>query len=138
MISTAVEIKDNDSSYIRTIDKSGNIVYCEDQSVVGYLRYFDRKVTKVIDRLIKTDPKRLFRNIFSIVQSVNYCRTELNTIYSASNDKESAFFSKFVSLLSTGHANHIQGIVFGVSFGCVFGIYIPYLQRRRMSMSDEI
>jgi hypothetical protein len=137
MISTAMNIKDNDSSYIRTIDQSGNLIYCEDQSFIGYLRYFDRTVTRVIDRLIKTDPKRLFRNIFSIFQSVNYCRTELNNIYSANNDKESPFFSKFFSLLSTGHANHIQGIIFGVSFGCVFGIYIPYLQRKRMSMSSD-
>jgi hypothetical protein len=49
--------------------------------------------------------------------------TELGSI-------QPTFLEKASELLQVGHATHVQGFLYGMAFGCVFGLAAPALLKR--------
>ena len=101
---------------------------------------FRRTIESIADRLLETTcrfvtsdlPLRLL-NLYSITK---YCYSELAIIYpieawgTVSSGPD--FLDRAGSLFSVGHAAHIQGFLYGASFGLVFGVIMPAWKRRRL------
>ena len=99
-----------------------------------------RTFESVTDRLLKTASRFVssdmpFR-LLNLYRIVKYCYSELSIIYPievwAKASSEPDFLDRAKSLFSTGHAAHVQGFLYGASFGLVFGVIMPAWKRRKI------
>lgn len=130
------------TSYTTTIDKAGNIQRSSEgllPDLIVVSKYLSRKCSKAARICRKALTVGMLLNLRFIYVSVRYCRDELYILYPLQHVElgsvQPTFFEKAAGLLQVGHATHVQGFLYGMAFGCVFGIAAPaLLKRNNMSL----
>ena len=100
------------------------------------------KLRKLLNTAKSPDLKlKILSAMYSIFEAVNYCRSELNAINPMRTNSpkllDTGFKETLFDLLAIGHAEHIQGFLYGVTFGCVFGIMIPAIKKKFFKKNDK-
>lgn len=124
-----------------TIDKAGNIQRSSDGVLPDFKdisEYFFRTVSKTARICRKAFTVGMLLNLRCIYVSIRYCQNELYILYPMKHlelgSVQPTFLEKAQELLAVGHAEHVQGFLYGMAFGCVFGIAAPaFLKRNNMS-----
>ena len=102
-------------------------------------QFIYRKIKKIIRTSAKPDIKTILR-LFNLYSGINICCQELKIIYPGKSDNfkfyDQNLFSKASDLFYIGHAEHVQGFFYGVSFACLFGVIYPILLDRTRDYVD--
>ena len=100
-------------------------------------QFIYRKMKKIIQMSAKSDAKTILR-LFNLYRGINICCQELNIIYPIKSENfkfyDKNLLSKASDLFYIGHAEHVQGFFYGVSFACMFGVIYPMLLDRRRNV----
>lgn len=122
------------TSNTTTIDRAGNIQRSSEgilPDLIVVSKYLSRKCSKAARICRKALTVGMLLNLRFIYVSVRYCRDELYMLYPLQHVElgsvQPTFFEKATGLLQVGHATHVQGFLYGMAFGCVFGIAAPTL-----------
>lgn len=123
---------------------STSIVYHDSQFIcrsrktneIDYLRSFKSTSELLMKCSVQLFNSGLPLRLLNLYRVAIYCHKELHTIYPlevwAKSTTGPNFLDKFKSLFTIGHAAHIQGFMYGASFGIVFGVIVPAWKRRRI------
>jgi hypothetical protein len=120
-----------------TIDRAGNIKRSSEgasPTLIDVSEYLSRKLSKAGRICRKAFTVGMLLNLRFIYVSIRYCRDELYILYPLQHTElgsiQPTFLEKASELLQVGHATHVQGFLYGMAFGCVFGIAAPALLKR--------
>jgi hypothetical protein len=120
-----------------TIDRAGNIKRSSEgvlPNLVDVSEYLSRKLSKAGRICRKAFTVGTLLNLRFFYNSIRYCREELCILYPLKHlelgSVQPTFLEKAQELLRVGHATHVQGFLYGMAFGCVFGIAAPALLKR--------
>ena len=122
------------SSGKTTVDKNGEIVRAVNTNSFtpkGMLHFIKKTFEKLL-RIAVKGGARTFLKLLNIYGIFLDCSNDLGVIYpSYSGSGQKSFWEKASVLSSVGHAAHLQGALYGVAYGCLFGIIIPSLIRNK-------
>ena len=140
-IAYVLSSKDETNSYYfyqgnrSRINRNGEIIIGNGTFITNFnefCRYVDTKIKKLFKVALSSNG-RFFYKLLNIYSSIKYCRGELNAIYpihaTGFKFSDPTFFEKASDLFYVGHAEHIQGFFYGVTFGCIFVIIVPTVQK---------